>query len=148
MAFLATNQGLADAYSQIKRIAAAIQTHSDNLIVSSAAGDISALRIVNSATNLRGWRAELVELASTPGLQAYAKTQEDEPTYDVAAEYLAMRGKVDDVITWIVANIPTSSGYMIVQTMESDGSITTRTFTPAQTAGFRTVLQALSDSIE
>lgn len=69
--------------------------------------------------------------AATPGLAQYAKDQLNDPAYDIVAEYNAMRSAAVALRDWLDANIPAEP-----------------TYTPAQTAGFRTAADTFLSTIE
>jgi len=143
MAFKATNIVLSRAYDEIKREAVRAKNSATSVRTSAAAGSISAASILALAADLRSARINMEARASAPGVGQYAKDQEDDATYDVSAEYIAMRDGIDSVLAWISTNMPSNGGYLQVQTLEADGSLTQRSFAAGQTAGLRTAITAL-----
>jgi hypothetical protein len=68
---------------------------------------------------------------------------------DVVAEFTAMESAVEDCRDWIVANLPTDAdGYLVIRTLNADGTLTDRMFAPAQTAGLRTEIDAVLATID
>ena len=143
MSFKAANIVLSRGYDEIKREAIRLKNSSITVRTAANAGSIPASAILGLAGNLRSARLLMEERSGLPGIVAHAKAQEDDAAYDVAAEYLALRNGIDAVLAWISANMPTSGGYLLVQTLEADGSLTQREFTKPQTAGLRAELDAL-----
>ena len=148
MAFKALSINLARAYDEIKREALRVYNEAVSLKNASLAGDISSSQILGLAGNLRSARILMEERRVISGITEYAKTQEDDVTYDVSAEYVIMRGALDAILMWISSAMPESGGYLQVETLNADGSITYRNFSTAQTAGLRTALDTLIASIE
>lgn len=112
-----------------------------------AAGDVLASRIIEMFLVLRVDRNALASQAATPGLGAYAQSQKNAPTLDIVAEFNAVLAATDSVTTWITTNFPKDGGgYILAQSFGAD-TMGERTFTPAQTAGLRTVLDALIATI-
>lgn len=148
MAFPASSQALANAYSLIKGRALGIKSETQQLRAASAAGPISAERIIGYSAMLARSKTELATLAATPGLQTYAQAQENNPLLDIAAEYNAMVSQINSVIAWIAANFPQDgAGYKLAFQMDADGGLVWRQFTTASLATFRTQLDALTATI-
>lgn len=90
-------------------------------------------------------------LAAVPGIAAYVKEVENDPGYDVAAEYQAMRASVVAIREWIFISLPrvnqNGTQYLAVQVLALDGSMADRSFTPAQTAGLRDLIDAFRATV-
>jgi len=72
-------------------------------------------------------------LAATPGLAQYAKDQVNDPAYDIAAEFTAMRNAMVLARDNLIALFPKDgSGFLLYQTLNADGTVATRNFTAAQ----------------
>lgn len=142
-----TTPSLEDQYRGLKQLAKALKTRCLQAISQTQAGNTSIYLLSSEVLG------QLAEAASRFGsvsaeLAAYARTAEGDPAYDVAAEFTAMRAAVIIARDWMIANLPQSGGYLAERTINADGTITQRTVTPAQTAGLRTVLQAVADTIQ
>ena len=97
---------------------------------------------------LNAGRAELNSYASTPDLAGYARDQLNSPSYDVVTEYGATMAAMQNVSAWVVANFPKdANGFVLSHTMDAEGVRTPRQFTPAQTSGLVTQLNALISTI-
>lgn len=106
------------------------------------AGPVSANAVRQLLESFITAKAEFVAAAAVPGIAAYAQAQEGDANYDVAAEFSAMNTAATNVINWIVNNMPKgASGHVLTETWSAAG-IATRTFSTAETAGLRTVLDA------
>jgi hypothetical protein len=124
--------------SSIKRIAA---NNRDRM----AAGSITASGVFSLLDNLKGARAQFSEAAALPGMGAYA---EDQLGRGVTQEFADMLAAIDAAADWIIANMPSSGGYLQTETLNADGSRTERTFPTSQTGGLRTALDALIATID
>jgi hypothetical protein len=86
-------------------------------------------------------------LKTTPGLEQYAKDQENDPTYDIVAEFNTMLTAMDSVLTWMDVNIPVANRTLKAPADWGEGTIVSDSFTPAQTVGLQTELTALEATI-
>lgn len=93
-------------------------------------------------STLNAWR-------TTPGLDAYATA--DLPGYEgtLTADITAIINAAQACINWVVTSFPKDSTqtYILSESINSDGTRTLRQFTPAQTAGLQTLIQALIATI-
>lgn len=110
-----------------------------------ASAKISANAIVHTlAQNLKSAREALIAARDAAGMEGFVQDQLNDPTFDLAAETNAIVTVIDNVMAWIAANVPTDgNGWALLWKVEADMSITTRSFTPAQTTGLRTQLDNL-----
>lgn len=147
MTFKASNQTTSDAYANIKRQAAATKQYMTAQATAMQAATVEAWVPLAIIQHLRDVIAMMDGWAATPGLVDYAKAQENAPTYDVAAEYSAMRTAMVSARDTLVSMFPTSGGYMAYQTLGATGAITVRTFTSAQLAAVVTQCQTVAATI-
>jgi hypothetical protein len=92
--------------------------------------------------------ADLTSLATTPGLVDYAKSQVDDPAYDVVAEFTAMRAAMVACRDGLISTFPKDgSDFLLYQTFNANGSLATRTFTAAQMAGSVALIDAVLATI-
>lgn len=140
---------LSRAWASIRSIAGNIKTQSTILRDTSAAGSIEASRIVSYSVNLANMREQLARFTAVPGLVAYVRTQVNDPTIDVVAEYNTMLIQLNATRTWIVNNFPKdANGYILYHQLDSNGKLVQRLLTPAQTAGLRSELTNLINTID
>ena len=125
--------------TQLKRLASDASTQM-------AAGNVSGNLVRQILDACITAKAEFAAAAQIQGLADYAQAQEGDPNYNVAAEFNAMTGAIDNVLAWIIANVPTNGGYVQMEQWSTSG-VTTRAFTTAQTAGLRTVLDAFAATV-
>jgi hypothetical protein len=91
----------------------------------------------------------LTTLAATPGLAAYAKDQLNNPNYDIAAEFSAMRKTMVAAMTGLIQMFPNNpSGLLLYELVSPAGIFTTITFTSAQAAPAVALIDAVIATIE
>lgn len=88
-------------------------------------------------------------LAATPGLATYAKSQVDDPNYDIQAEFIAMRDAMTSARDSLIASFPKDgNGWLLHQKLEPAGTVTERTFTAAQLASAVLLIDGVIASID
>lgn len=153
MAFPASGgsrQDLGDVLIRVRYAARRIKNIAQDLRTASAAGPILARRPVVVMEELSELRAQLVTLAAVPGLAVYAQDQFGDANLNIVTEYTAMRNALDAVVSWITGAIPkdsVSGRWLLIEEIVS-GQRVDRTFSSAETAGMRTVLDALIATID
>lgn len=144
---MAFNTGaLEEVYRDIRNQARDIKSRSQSLRSQSASGPVGSVLIIEWYERVRGNRAAMAALASTPGLSTYAQTESNNGSYNVSTEYTAMVNAIDACLTWVTTNFPASGGYLQTHSFVS-GAYTPRTFSTADLATFRTVLDSLIATI-
>ncbi len=147
MAFRANSVIPATEYVRAKNLAVQLDRLAVNRSASFATGANSA-EILALVDNLSALKAGLQDAAQTPGIEAYATAQEDDATYLVAVEFAAMIAAVDAVIAETVTTLPTDANdWLLIRKINADGSLVPRTFTGAQLASIRSLLDSLAASI-
>lgn len=136
------------AYNAAKDTARALRQYCVDFNTLAAAESISGNLVLALRTRLVADNAVFEEAKAVPGIATYAKDIEDDPAYDVAAEFNAMQATVDDADAWIVANYPTDASNWLQHQKFTAGGTSVRVFTPAQTAGLRTEVQDIIDAID
>lgn len=147
MAFRATNVIPQIAYQKVRGAAANLKTNCAAFITQMAASGANYSFLRDVYVFLKNADAQFATLATTPGLPEYAQQQEADANYDVAAEFTAMRAAIAASLGWMESNIPTSVTAVAPAQWTQNGPLIATSFTPAQTATFRTQLQAVADSI-
>ena len=148
MAFKATVPATQEAFLELRRLAASTKSSlgsSKSLLIQPTVNANVVLAIVS---NLRSSIQRMQELASTPGLATYAKEQVDDPTYDIAAEFVAMRDAMVSARNSIVAMFPKDgNGFLLYQSFDVDGAIIIRTFSGTQLNAVVSLLDVVIASI-
>ena len=140
---------LTRAWARARQFAGAIKRDATNIKTLSAAGTAGASDILSFSVRLADAKAELAKSAAVPGIAAYAQAQINDPAFDVAAAFTAMRDGIDACTAWVVANFPKDGGgFLLAQTIAADGRPADRVFSAAGTATLRTQLDALIATID
>jgi len=146
MAFPTSREMLATGLSRAQSQASSIKRIAQNNRDRMAAGPITAGGVLSLLDNLSGALATFQGVAGLAGIAAYAQ---DQLGQDVAPDFSAMIAEVTACRDWIVSALPKDGdGYLLLETMDAQGSRTERTFSTAATAGLRTALDALIATIE
>ncbi len=139
--------GLAKAYAGAQNESIQVKAFAETHSAALAAGNVSANLVQQVMGRMRDAIDRWDSAAGLPGMQQYARDQEDDQTYDVVAEFLAMRGAAANCRDWVVNNFPTSGGFIQKDTYEADGNITVRVFSSVETAALQTLLTTLAATI-
>lgn len=130
-----------------------LRTNSVKAIQALAAGPVSANTILGTCQRYSAGKLNILVPALTAGgvMQSLADELNLENAAAATAAVQAVIDAIDDVIEWVFTNFPkTSSGsplFILKDTLNPDGSVTVRSFTPAQTANLRIELQKIVDAI-
>jgi hypothetical protein len=147
--FNASGQTTADAYVQIRRQAATTKGFLVTQRALMVAPTVSATVPLGVITHLAGVIVRLDALSGTPGLPQYAKDQQNNQAYDVAAAYTNMRQQMLAVRDNLIAMFPKDgNGFLLYQTLSAAGVISARTFTAAQVAPAVAAIDTLIASIQ
>lgn len=123
----------------IKRIA---QNNRDRM----AAGTITSSGIISLLDNLDGAHNVLAETASLPGIGEFAEAQLGQT---VLVEFGQMMTAIDAASAWIRANFPVGTGgHLQSESWGVGHARVERTFSTAETAGLRTLLDAVIAAID
>ena len=143
MAFRATNVVPANAYNLVKRAAVQLKINCQSFVTTlqTSGADYDFLRGIY--LTLTRAREQFDTLKTTPGLAAYAQSQEDDPTYDVASEFVSMLAAIDAATAWMDANVPTNVTAKTPPNWDDSESMISDTFSTGATTGLRTQLDAV-----
>jgi hypothetical protein len=147
MAFRATNVIPQIAYQQVRATARNVKVNSDAFVSQMAASGANYTFLRDVYIFLKNADTQFATLSAVPGIAEYAQQQEDDPTYNVGAEFTAMRNTIAAVLSWMNSNVPTSVTAVAPTAWVQDGPLIATAFTAQQTAPLRTLLQAVSASI-
>lgn len=104
--------------------------------------------LVTQQENLRKLADALQELIDVgPRAQAVAADLYDDGVIVVATEYAAVRNAANQLADWIDTNIPNGTALLTADDAEPDGT-RYETYTPAQTATYRTHVATFAATIE
>jgi hypothetical protein len=143
MALKVTNDDPAIAYAGVKTRLRAFRQYTTDVRAACAAGTVSGNLIKEYFVRLLSERAANVTAAAVPGLGAFAQEYDGGAGYNVATEFASLNTALDDARDWMIANVPTAAqGEVRMETWSASG-VAVRTFSTAQTAGFRTTLDGV-----
>ena len=141
--------GLGKAYATAQQESIRLKSFATSHSASMAAGNVSANQVQQVMLQMKSSIELWDSTSGIPGMQQYARDQEDDQAYDVVAEFLAMRNAAVAVRDEVINVFPTSAGGFIEKdTYELDGAITVRVFTNVQTASLQTLLTTLAATID
>jgi hypothetical protein len=113
-----------------------------------AANNVPWTDFVRVQASLSWALTQMDAAAAVPGMEQYAKDQEGDQAYNVAADYTAMRTAVLAIRDWIYTNMPRSGNFVATQQLAQDGTLTDAIYTPAQTAGLRTLIDNFKATVD
>jgi len=134
---------LARAFTDAQNTWVGINLSATDLRDASAAGPVSGKDIIDFSTRLAGALDTYAEVKATPGIAQYARDQLNNQAFDVVTEFASHEAEVVACRDWIVANFPSTGGYLQILSFDVNGRYVYRTLTTAQTAGLRTQLDLL-----
>lgn len=146
MPFRASNQIPSKGYDEAKAEALRTRRTAEQYAATFAASG-NADQIYGLLRLLAQHRARLQEIAAIPGLADYARAQEADAAYDVAAEFVSVIAAVESTITWMQAAIPVSAGYEQMYSRPNGIDLVPRVFTSAALAPLITRLQAIASAV-
>lgn len=144
-----TKRALAFVLNDAQSTAQNLKSHSEIVRVKSVAGTLTASQILDYQMSIKEKLGRFTELQGVTGIGQFAKDQFDDQAFDVVVEFQAMLDAIQTILDWIRTNIPVSAnGFVESRKIETDDTITKKTFTSGQTAGFRTELDLLIATID
>jgi hypothetical protein len=147
MAFRTSNVVPAVAYVTVRAAAAQLKLNIDAVITFLAGNNTSYDYLRGVYQTLERANNQFDSLKTTPGLADYAKVQENDPAYDVVAEFVTMQAAIAAAMSWMATNVPLNVTLKPVNQWGNGGGLIATEFSPAQTSTFRTVLAAVSNAI-
>ncbi len=140
---------LAAALQEAQQAAASVKGEAQSLRNNSAATTVTALDIIDTFSSLKSRLDRLNTLAATPGMSDYAKDQFSDPALNIGTEFTTMTAAIQAFLDWVDGNIVKSaSGHIEERLIETNDTITAKTYTITQTAGMRTELDVLIATID
>ncbi len=143
-----TNYDVGTAVASVSALAASLKVQCANNITALQGGPVSADQIIGVLSSMSGQGDRIASLKATVGLNAQAQTQIPGYVGTMTSDITVLQTALQGVIDWVVNNIPKdANGFILIYTMTPTGSKIVRTFSPAQTTGLVTQLQALQATI-
>lgn len=148
MAFPASVEIQAEALSRLRNAALELKRSAQRDQDKMADGPVTAADILTTLNRAKSAIEVFDVVAVIPGIEPYAQAQYDDSNLDLTAEFSSMRSAAVNARDWIVNNLPADSdGYLLLQTVDDMGNLSWRSFTSQETAGLRTKLQTIIDSV-
>ena len=147
MAFRAIDLEASRGYTVAKGNAAAIRQQMFRMADHMATNDIDFDFIRTVFETVERSRKQLDNLKSIPGIGQYAQDQEDDPTYDVVAEFTALLAAEQAVLNWLTNNMPTTVSLKPPNTWQVDQTIVADVYTPAQSNTLKLLMEAVGNSV-
>ena len=150
MAVPASTQALDQVLENALGLCQQIKAQSGNAIISLQSGNVTTDFIFQCLDQLRWTVSSLTAYGATAGINAFASSALPGYAGTLTTDMSATSMAATNAINWVVANFPTDASthtYLLGYILNADGSRTPRTFTPAQTSGFVTLLQNLISTI-
>ena len=137
------NAALGADLTQLQNVAAGIKSTAMAAVTFLAANNVNTAYVFQTLDQLSGVIGLLNTYKNVVGLNAYATANIPGYAGTLTTDLAAVIAAAQACIDWVVANTTGVAWY----TLDADGTRTMATFTPAQTAGFRTTLTALAATI-
>lgn len=137
-------------YAQFKEQAAMCKSEITALRNLSASGALNGEKLLKFQVWLRRTINYMQQRIDMPGIQAFARNEENDPAYNFDADAAAMQAVLGSLLQWIYDNIPKDvNGYQLLVTQaDANTDPAWRTFTAAQTASLRTQIDAALATLE
>jgi hypothetical protein len=126
-----------DAYNNIRNLAGGLKMEAQNALSNMQANNIDTNYVYRLLDYLNNFITQINQWKATTGLDSYATGQGY--VGSMSADCTTATNAAQACINWVVTNFPTGTGgYLLGNTLNADGSRTSRQFTPTQTAGLQT----------
>lgn len=133
------------AFAAIVGNAQNIKALAQNALATMQGGSVTTPFVFSMLDQLGNIVSSLNALKAVAGLDAYATSQGYSGS--LVSDCGTCSNAATTCITWVFQNFPSSGGFLQAETLNADGTRTPRAFTPAQTAGLQTDLQAFIATI-
>jgi hypothetical protein len=112
----------------------------------SAQSTLTRRHVLEHQNYLLDIRGQMEVFAAAPGIQPYAQNEINDPSLNLATEYVAMRNAIDTLLAWGVTNFPNTSGELRVYTFASQ-RVTDINLTGGELSAYKTQLNNLIATI-
>lgn len=151
MAFPSSNNttSLATVLSTLQALAGQTKSQAQNSLVLMQSQSVDTNFVFQLLDRLNWLITTLNTWKNTAGLDVYAADNLPGYSGTLTTDITSVVNAAQACINWVVTNFPKDSTntYILSETINSDGTRTLRQFTPSQTAGLQTLIQALIASI-
>jgi hypothetical protein len=144
------NATLGASLSQLQSYVASIKNTAAAAVIVLAGNTINTAYVFATLDQLSGVIANLNSYSNIVGLNAYATANIPGYAGTLTTDIAAVIAAAQACINWVVTNFPTDTTthtWILAYKLNADGTRVMATFSPAQTAGFQTALNALVATI-
>ncbi len=134
-----------EVFTQIRSVAQGTRSGAQRFLTALQNSSVDTLLVFSILDAAKGFILNMNTWKTVAGLDAYATSQGYSGT--LTSDMTACVAAAQACIDWVVANFPTSGGFMQAFSLNVDGSRAPRSFTPAQTAGLQSALTAFMATI-
>jgi hypothetical protein len=99
--------------------------------------------VLNSMNGIKQARDQLAQIAATPGLAAYAKTEFNDNALNFVAELNAIVAACDACVSWVATNFPRDANGYLLREKIVNGQLEQRALTGAGLSAYSTQLATL-----
>jgi hypothetical protein len=138
--FITTTLDLQSGFTQALQLAKTEKVYLANW-ATQLAGNITGLDAVAMLGNLNQAIPLFTSIGALPGIVAYSQNQYANAGYDVATAFTTMVTALTAIQSWLKTNVPGNAVSI------SNGVLVGVTYTPTQTAGLLTLVNAASATI-
>jgi len=145
MPLSASQLNAADAYNLIRGTAVGVKQMAQTYVNQLQGGNVDPTFVFRVLDQTHSFISQMQSWQGISGLDAYATNQgySGSMSADIGTCITAAQA----MTAWVVNNFPTAGGYLQAESLNTDGSRTLRQFTPAQTAGWVTAINAFIATI-
>jgi hypothetical protein len=144
----ATTPSLGAILQNLQNVAYGAKSQAQNAVITMQTGSINTTFVFQMLDQLNGIIGLLNSVSGITGLNTYATAQCPGYVGTLTTDITAVVNAAQAVINWTVANFPVDAqGFLQAFKLNADGSRAPASFTPAQTTGLVTVLQAFIATI-
>lgn len=153
VAYPASTKTLAVWLAEIDQKASLLKSQAEQQHAFSNAGQLNMDMIRRFYDLLKSVHVFFTTVAQVDGIAAYATNEKQDEVANPVAEFQAMQAAIANTISWLNSNVPQGafggSNYKLGFVFPADNVTpsSSLTFTAVQTAGYRTVLAALINTI-
>ncbi|HEY2810552.1 MAG TPA: hypothetical protein VGJ00_04085 [Rhabdochlamydiaceae bacterium] len=143
-----TQPSLGAVLSQLQNYAAGIKQQAAAAVIVIQSNNINTAYVFSMLDQLSGVITNLNAYKNVVGLNTYATANIPGYAGTLTSDITSVVNASQACIDWIISNFPKDTGGFIqAEKLNSDGTRIMSVFTPAQTVGLQTVLNALVASI-
>lgn len=135
-------------FQNAQKAALSVKSTCDRNAALMASANTPASTVLAILSGFKSHRGVFETARTAQGMGDWVKDAYADQAVDIVADFNAMVTALDNVLSWIVTNFPKdANNFILKDTIDAQGNVTERTFTPAQVSQLRTLLTTLSATI-